>query len=1244
MAPSIPIRKIISGKSLLLLAFLPLTFFSCSQREEIPFPENPNGWETPKPIPFSFPAEQTIQWDTIDSQYAPKKTTFPFVISQMPSKPFVVNDFKPLANPITEIPFDRDQLKKIEINWDTLKSNPIKVRKFLSDPPRILAASNPSVWRGGTSGMVKLGQAEGMIGNRILAMASDSLGVTWITTEQGLHKYDGEFFSFYNFFQKDVTGAIETLSDLIMEEDGSLLISSQSSGIYRFNPNLDLVEHYQMSHGFIRIKRDKSGQLWGAINTLYKIDLAEKKETPLPISSPNNDLSVSFGVEEDRDNNLWVGYNNTIGIVSPDRKSISLIGINEGLQIGVPFEFLEDKTGTLWISSFSPNAHGISLKDQKIKKIGSEQGFNGQPFSINQDFKDRLWFSANDTIFVLDPIQQTSRKIHTGSTLRRTQFPPASQLKEDGMLLQGTQADGILIYDTKGMMPEHFTTDQGLESNDVWGIAEDDQGRVYLSTYAGLDIYDPKTKRLHLFKLPSTISTNSSRRIRNIGERKFLYTAVGGFGIFDLDTQKIDWYDSRNTDINTVFFNGLVSKDNKFWFGGGLGVNVFDPVSGIWLSLGKAQGLAGNLAFVLEEDRQGRIWVASDTGLSILDPVKNTIRNIKKESGLPSDYTSMIYQNEAGEMIVGTDEGLSIFNPTFSEITHIGLKNGLIPPALYDIVENKGIIHIGSERGIIRVFRPTEQMPSQPWEFYNYGIAEGFPYVDFNQSTAKVLRNGQVWWGASPILTATLQEPILDLSPPKVHLSGIKIMDQQNHFIRIADIKEKLGKEDTLWTSNEGKFFLADGLPADSGYYVNNKFRWEGTLNFTGLPINLEVPHDQNSISFEFVNSTPRGRDKIQYSYILEGMDNSWSKPSSKSTSRIYYNLTPGTYTFKVASSDFNRRWSAPDTFTFTVLPPWNQTWWAYLIFLGIGGGIIYSVVQVRSAYLKKENRVLEEKVQHRTEQLKKSLEDLKTTQSQLIHSEKMASLGELTAGIAHEIQNPLNFVNNFSEVSAELLDELNEEIEQGNMEEVKAIAEDLKDNLVKISHHGKRADSIVKGMLAHSRGNSSQKSPTELNALLDECLRLSFHGSKAKDKGLKSDFKLDLDPELPKIEAVQQDLGRVFLNLINNAFYAVNDRSKTAGSEFTGIVTVSSKYNPPKENKEGEILISIADNGSGIPDSIKDKIFQPFFTTKPTGLGTGLGLSLSYDILKAHGGELKVESQEGRGTEFTIRFTLNID
>ena len=328
------------------------------------------------------------------------------------------------------------------------------------------------------------------------------------------------------------------------------------------------------------------------------------------------------------------------------------------------------------------------------------------------------------------------------------------------------------------------------------------------------------------------------------------------------------------------------------------------------------------------------------------------------------------------------------------------------------------------------------------------------------------------------------------------------------------------------------------------------------------------------------------------------------------------------------------------------ILPPPWRTWWAYTIYILTFLLALRAYSKWRERNIKREKDNLEIKVKERTH-------ELLSTQSQLIQSEKMASLGELTAGIAHEIQNPLNFVNNFSEVNTELIDELEQEVNKGNLEEVKLLTKDIKENEQKINHHGKRAGDIVKSMLQHSRTSSGVKEPTNINALADEYLRLAYHGLRAKDKSFNATMKTDFDETIGKINVVPQDIGRVILNLITNAFYAVNEKQKHASTGLSArqAGSVGQQYEPTvsvSTKKSGDyVLISVKDNGNGIPQKVLNKIFQPFFTTKPTGQGTGLGLSLSYDIVKAHGGELSVETlpaeaaaqsgKEGEGATFII-------
>jgi len=419
---------------------------------------------------------------------------------------------------------------------------------------------------------------------------------------------------------------------------------------------------------------------------------------------------------------------------------------------------------------------------------------------------------------------------------------------------------------------------------------------------------------------------------------------------------------------------------------------------------------------------------------------------------------------------------------------------------------------------------------------------------------------------------------------------------------------------------------------------------FDSITSFYLLPVNLRLPQTHNNISIDFNATEVAYPNLVNYQYILEGYSKDWS-PVTKSTTASFGNMHEGKYSFKLKAQGPNGVWSEPVTYSFRVLPPWWRTWWAYCTYalLIIAGIYITHKTQKQKVIRAERERTKDRELAQAKEiekayhKLEETHEALKSTQAQLVQSEKMASLGELTAGIAHEIQNPLNFVNNFSEVNKELVDELEEEADKGNYDEVKAIAKDIKDNEEKILHHGKRADAIVKGMLQHSRASTGKKEPTDINALGDEYLRLSYHGMRAKDKMFGATPQTDFDNSIGKINIVPQDIGRVLLNLSNNAFYAIMEKKKNLSGlyNYEPTVSVSTK------KIDSKVEIHVKDNGNGIPPKVVDKIFQPFFTTKPTGQGTGLGLSLSYDIVKAHGGEIKVESKEGEGSEFAIQLPI---
>ncbi|TFV93643.1 hypothetical protein E4S40_15480 [Algoriphagus kandeliae] len=1202
---------------------------ACQSDENVPIPENPSNFQIPTPVPFEIPEGKTIEWKTIQKDSVPKGRKMSFNWDRLPSKPFSLEEEEPLKKPLDEISFDWEELEEapltLEIEFDSLQSV-----KFPLPAPIVSLVGTPLKAEGSAAGILNLSNGQGLPGNTIYAQTIAPDGSHWIGTEQGLVKFAGNEFHLYEIVTTEfASGVINIISDLDFDQEGRLIVSTFERGFLIVDLENEIVEKFKLPYGFTRGTIDRDGNYWGGrISGLLKfVDLKNRTLSRINLESKNLNIINGFGSFVDSKNNLWLGLNSGIAIANPDRTKVKFLGRDEGISVPNIYDFREGSDGSVWLASYSLGAVNVSLENQVISRMGEEQGFTGNLIDITLDQEGNIWMGSDESFSIYNPTKGTLKTIKTNFHLRGAGPPAVSLIDEkDGMYWAGTFTNGLILYDPLGMDSRHLNTENGLVSNEVWGIEEDQNHRVWLASYGGLNIYDPSTKTLKYLEIPREIGPNDHRGVSKLSEDILFIGSLGGFSLLNLKENTITSYQG-NSETARFFWRARLRKDGTLWLATNDGLIVFDQNEGTMKKVDGFTGLAGSTVWGIEEDHLNKIWVVTNSGINFIDPEKNTVSFLGIYEGLSTVDQSVIFRDSEDQMIIGGGRGISIINKERNQITNVNSDHGLEPESLYDLVVSKGRIQLGTSDGIVIIEQPSEDNPNQPWRFLNYGRAEGSPFTDYNQMTAKVTRSGKVWWAASPILTVNLQDPKLNTDAPAiVELTGIRIMDQTANLFK---------------NSQQGRdISVFDSLTADIGnasnYLNENKITWDSLDPKTKVPLGLVLPYNQNSLTFTFSNPTIRSRDEIAYRYVLEGSDKDWSDITKNPISKTYFNLLPGDYTFKVISKGFNGVWSEPASFSFTINPPWWFTWWAFLIYAALLGLVIYTVVQIRSYYLKKENRLLEERVNHRTAQLNQSLENLKSTQQQLIQSEKMASLGELTAGIAHEIQNPLNFVNNFSEISNELIEEMKEELAAGNANVAIEIADDLKENLSKINHHGKRAGTIVKGMLAHSRSNSGERTLTDLNALADEYIRLSYHGLRAKDKSFNSNFKLELDPDLPKAKVAAQDIGRVLLNLINNAFYVVDEKAKSGIEGYKPEVIVSTK------KTERGIEISVKDNGNGIPDSIKEKIFQPFFTTKPTGSGTGLGLSLSYDIVKAHGGEIKIRSIEGEGSQFIINLPIH--
>jgi signal transduction histidine kinase/ligand-binding sensor domain-containing protein len=1182
---------------------------------------DPTAFRAPVTKTFEFTEAKPIEWQVVDPDSIDLPQTYPLDIDNIPSQPFSISEFKPIKSPIKESPLDWDPNDRMKLEFDTI---PIKKKIAILPSPVITRMDRPQKLEGTTAVMLQLSRNQGLPSNDIRKIIENEDGTYWIATfDGGLCLYNGNELYTYDYLR---------IWDLEIDRDGKLWLAT-TTGIYVLDFKKKTQTHFLSTEVILSLLPDHQNQMWITHwqKGTYVID-SDMEHLRRITNTGFSGIRPNYPLMEDSNHNIWLlsqsGDQTVTSIIGADRQYYTNILPGGG------YHFL-DRDNRMWMTSVS-GAHGISLDDKTVRTLNERDGFNEEAQFYDdaqfyeEDNQGRLWMINSDSIHIINRDYTKMKSIATNSPVRF-----GNTIKDNrGVIWIGTTTKGILLVDPDGPLAEVLGQSDGLMDGQIRSLEEDHRGDIWLGTPKGINIYSPSTKTLKAIDDATLQIPNSNNIwfIKELEKDNFFVAGTQSFIIINRAEKLLTRY-LTTQNITQRTLGALKDEAGSYWLATDNGLAVYHPESNRLKTIPEeSPQLDSDYVNCILDDGSGRYWLGTSNGLVIIDPDKNTIQYLRKQEGLAHNTVHQIIQREDGTLWVATTGGISIIDPVNQTITNLGEAEGLVPNTVYNLQEKDSTLYIGTVDGLLQVKPPAD--PNTPWNFFNYSAAQGFLSNDYNRRASLLLPNGQLWFVSGPTwkLTILTQDPVIDTLPYPVSITGLTIMDEKRSFERMADFRPFFETGDPLWSSDGNQLFTENTLPEDSGYVFEHQMRWDSLSSPYKMPIGLQLPYDQNYMRFSFTDLRVLNRDNISFRYMLEGEDDAWIYAGREPQSKNYYNLSPGAYTFSVATRGIKGQWGDPAEFSFRIFPPWWQTWWAYMAYAVIAIGGIRAIVQYRSRQLKKENHLLEEKVTQRTNELRETISNLQSTQSQLIQSEKMASLGELTAGIAHEIQNPLNFVNNFSEVSNELIDEMNDELDKGAIDEAKAISADIKQNLEKITHHGKRADAIVKGMLAHSRSGSGEKVPTDINALADEYLRLSYHGLRAKDKSFNANFSTDLDPTLPKVKVVPQDIGRVLLNLINNAFQALSSVALAKEDpNFKPLVTVSTKQT------ESGIEISVKDNGPGIPEQIRDKIFQPFFTTKPTGQGTGLGLSLSYDIIKAHGGTLEVTSTVGEGTKFII-------
>ena len=1066
---------------------------------------------------------------------------------------------------------------------------------------------------------------------------TDRQGVVWIATSNGLVRYDGYEYKHYDVDPKDpkTMGSILTWT-LFEAQDGHIWIGCTDM-LCEYNPDTKTFKNYNLTKltdfpagsilNILTINEDLKGRIYfgtyevtGSTGTRSIFYKDKNKDQLQRFDAPNKvEINSVYQASTDKLGNIWILATN--GFFRIDKNK------NIHKEKWPLVEFMIDKyntqiksdaKGNIWATS-SNGVHTIlsvwNPSTGKIKSYPFKHVKEKEPFyfgEMEMDKNGNIWIGTTKGLGYFDLKKEQFQLLKESEDQKMAKAEIyCLHLDSFDNIWMGTPTQGLLRYKNRAELKSYVYKKEDKNSITygwVNKMFEKREGKVWMASDKGLNVFDSKNNSLTPY--PFTTILPGFTNYNTIGEfspDEILIRTNKGYFLFNVNnkTCKKTILDPKLAKLY-IFNLKLDSKGNQWYctFNGGAYLKIKNKNTLQHIDLSKLDGsnaISNSVNNIYESTEYG-IWLQTDNGLFLYK--YNSVKverygfDQKKGDVLKSQDINSLYVDKEGILWVGTwNGGLNKYNIKTGKIRNYTIKNGLPSMGIQGILpdEKNKALWLSTFEGMSR-FSITED------QFNNFSTEDGIQGRLFADGSYLKTSNGLMIFGGQNGITVFNPNDITKNSaPPKVFITDFKI------------------GEISLFMNNDS---LAKKVP--------NKKK------------NIVLQFNQNNLSINYTGIHYANSANNKFAYKLENYDDNWREVGNNRTA-YYYNLPPGDYIFKVKAANSNGVWNeTAASIPFSITPPWWRTWWAYVIYGLLFIILIFSIDRFQRKRILEKQRVVAKEIElAQAKEMEKAYHKLKETQSQLIQSEKMASLGELTAGIAHEIQNPLNFINNFSEVSNELIDEMKEEFKKGAIDDGFAIADDISKNLEKINFHGKRADGIVKGMLQHSRTSSGQKEPTDINKLADEYLRLAYHGLRAKDKSFNATMKTDYDETIGNINIIPQDIGRVILNLITNAFYVVDEKKQQNPIGYEPIVSVSTSYSLSSGEGRGEVTIYVKDNGNGIPQKVLDKIFQPFFTTKPTGQGTGLGLSLSYDIVKAHGGELKVETKEGEGSEFSIHLPI---
>ncbi len=1269
--------------------------------EDTPFPELETEFQAPDETGFRPSEPEAIRWDTSGFRRAELDKGKTLDLGDDSHSIAYSGAFEHHGFAAYSSRLNFAGLPYSVLNLDRIPSRQLSFTVARIAPPQRIKTTPLRTGNGALCGVLQLGKDQGLPGAAIHCIGEDPHGFVWLGTDRGLCRLDGENI---DVFSKEQGLPNNSILTMMWTRGGMLVIGTYGAGVTIYDPGQGSLKTLTTQEGLgcntvLSLLEDKSGRLWigtegGGVDVL---DIRKGVMSRL-----NRDHALCNdtvrALIEDSSGRIWIGTGRGgVNIFDPPRGILTLLDRAAGLSGNSIFCLLEDAAGRIWIGTDGNGVNAFDPGRGTLAHIGGRQGLrHGGTRSLIEGSDGCIWIGATSGgVHVWDPRTDRVRVLDVQAGIPDNLVLSLLQDKHRNIWI-GTH-NGAAILGVLGNAITRLNKSRGLSDDSIFGLLEDSEGRIWIgNAHAGVDVYRPE----------DGVITAISRKKGLVGDAVYALLEDRAGRVWIGSTTGITLYEPGGRRLRQLSLSEkggravssfLEDRDGNIWIGmQGHGIAVCGPDLGGLRFLDAGGGLSDNMVSSMIEDADGRVWIGTyGSGVDIIDRKSGTVRRFNVAHGSHSDFISCFARDELGRIWIGSyGDGVALVDMKRAVVFHAGVNHGLSDHTVTSIGLRNGDVFLGTGDGLVIVKQPKRD--NDTWSIMNISTDHGLPYPDFNPAQPVLAKDGRLWWAVHEGVTI-LDDIDEEKAAPTAYISGIDVMEKPRRFVMEQSGPYADSSPDTEAGNRKPGYHQAESRE-NEGAREADPFQ---------IPGHMTVSYDENHLTFHFTVSQLPGASSVRYRHILEGSESRWSSITEKEMAD-YRNLSPGIYVFKVSARGMNGRWSKPAVLRVTVAPPFWRTWWAYAIYALAFSFLVFSIdrtqrqrvrrrereaarmriAEFRAEAAESQSRAMEAQARalaaenarkelelEKARELERAYTILKETQAQLIQQEKLASLGRLSAGIAHEIKNPLNFVNNFSALSLDMLDEIIASLSStdypdpaSGMQELRAIAADLRENILRISAHGERADAIVEGMMTHARSRSEQRRVMEVEKLLELAIESASRSVAAKHPGPPVAIERHFG-DIGEAELLPNAFKQAVLNLLDNAFHAVCEKAgrsailRTGGpagerpaaenpipvnwqedgpfdpetgssgeipgasgtDAYAPLVRISTRL------QEGSIEIDIEDNGSGISEDVAKRMFEPFFTTKPTGEGTGLGLSISHDIIaQGHGGTLEFSNSGG--------------